>query len=95
MSIGIIRNARIIKTGLRIVLFDRLFDGGRAVVVLLRERRVVVVVHYLLDELSSLAFLFLAGPRVDGFSSLGCLASGDLLLLSHLRLPFRIHLSGR
>jgi hypothetical protein len=46
MSIQIVRYARIVKRGLRIVLLDHLFDGGGAVVVLLRGRGgVTVVVH--------------------------------------------------
>jgi hypothetical protein len=78
-------------------LLARLFDGGGAVVVLLQERGVAVIVHYLLDALSPLAFLLLAGPGVDSLSSIGCVARGDLLLLllAHLRLSFRIHLFRR
>jgi hypothetical protein len=46
-------------------LVDRVFDGGGAIVVLLQGRGgVAVIVHYLLDALSPLAFLLLAGPGV-------------------------------
>jgi hypothetical protein len=46
-------------------LVDRVFDGGGAIVVLLQGRGgVAVIVHYLLDALSPLAFLLLAGLGV-------------------------------
>jgi hypothetical protein len=76
MSIQIVRYARIIKRSLRIVLLDRLFDGGGVVIVLLRGRGCIdVIVHYLIDALTPLPFL-LTRPRVDDLSSLGVSLKG-------------------
>jgi hypothetical protein len=52
MDIGIVRNARVIKRHFSVVLFNRLFLGGRGVIVLLRRgRSITLVVDDILDAL--------------------------------------------
>ena len=58
MGIGIVKNTRIIKRYFGVVLFNRLFLGGRiGIVIVRRGGGVTVVVDDLLDVLPSFALL--------------------------------------
>jgi hypothetical protein len=60
MGIGIVKNTRIIKRYFGVVLFNRLFLGGRiGIVIVRRGGGVTVVVDDLLDVLPSFALLLL------------------------------------
>jgi hypothetical protein len=94
MSIGIMRNTRIIERKVRVnrFLFLLVF-----VVLLRRGRFVAVIVDYLLDAPLLLSILlFLIRARVIGFVVPQLIEDGLLLIvIDHHPLSLRIHLFGR
>jgi hypothetical protein len=60
MGIGIVKDTRIIKRYFGVVLFNRLFLGGRrGIIIVRRGEGVTIVVDDLLDALPSFALLLL------------------------------------